>query len=231
MGFSRQEYWSGVPFPSPMHESDIAQHLPIRMEMLPNQSKWNPMNAQAESDSANKEGNESRFVQVLKDGCKILCSWHLNSNHREKKHKTALVCVCCAQFCLTLCDPMAGSLPGSSVHGIFQTRILEWGAIGLVLTGFLWGEWCWSWNSSTLATWCEELTHWKRLWCWEGLGAGEEGDDRGWDGDVILELMEMSLSELWELVMVIEVWCAAIHGVPKSRTLLSDWTELNWRLV
>ena len=32
-----------------------------------------------------------------------------------------------------------------------------------------------------LATWCEELTHWKRLWFWEGLGAGE-GDDRGWDG-------------------------------------------------
>ena len=43
-------------------------------------------------------------------------------------------------------------------------------------------EWCWSWNSSTLATSCEELTHWKRLWCWEGLGAGAEGDDRGWDG-------------------------------------------------
>ena len=39
-----------------------------------------------------------------------------------------------------------------------------------------------SWNSSTLATSCEELTHWKRLWCWEGLGAGGEGDDRGWDG-------------------------------------------------
>ena len=48
--------------------------------------------------------------------------------------------------------------------------------------GFLWKEWCWSWNSSTLATSCEELTHWKRLWCWEGLGAGGEGDDRGWDG-------------------------------------------------
>ena len=38
------------------------------------------------------------------------------------------------------------------------------------------------WNSNTLATSCEELTHWKRLWCWEGLGAGGEGDDRGWDG-------------------------------------------------
>ena len=34
----------------------------------------------------------------------------------------------------------------------------------------------------TLATSCEELTHWKRLWCWEGLRAGGEGDDRGWDG-------------------------------------------------
>ena len=36
-------------------------------------------------------------------------------------------------------------------------------------------DWCWSWNSSTLATSCEELTDWKRLWCWEGLGAGGEG--------------------------------------------------------
>ena len=42
--------------------------------------------------------------------------------------------------------------------------------------------WCWSWNSNTLATWCEELTHWKRPWCWEGLGAGGEGNERGWDG-------------------------------------------------
>ena len=41
--------------------------------------------------------------------------------------------------------------------------------------GFLWKEWCLSWSSSTLATSCEELTHWKRLWCWEGLGAGGEG--------------------------------------------------------
>ena len=36
-----------------------------------------------------------------------------------------------------------------------------------------------------LATSCEELTHWKRLWCWEGLEAGGEGDDRGWDGWVV----------------------------------------------
>ena len=48
--------------------------------------------------------------------------------------------------------------------------------------GVLWKNWCSSWNSSTLATSCEELTHWKRPWYWEGLGAGGEGDDRGWDG-------------------------------------------------
>ena len=41
-----------------------------------------------------------------------------------------------------------------------------------------WKDWCWSWNSNTLATWCEELTHLKRPWCWESLKAGGEGDDR-----------------------------------------------------
>ena len=39
-----------------------------------------------------------------------------------------------------------------------------------------------SWNSNTLAIWCEELTHWKRPWCWERLKAGRKGDDRRWDG-------------------------------------------------
>ena len=95
--------------------------------------------------------------------------------------------------------------------------------------GFLWREWCWSWNSSTLATSCEELTHWKRLWCWEGLGARGEGYDRGWDGWMaITESMDMNLSELWELVVDREAWCAVIHGVTKSQTRLSNWTELNW---
>ena len=45
-----------------------------------------------------------------------------------------------------------------------------------------WKDWCWSWNANTLATWCKELTHFKRPWCWERVKAGGQGDDRGWDG-------------------------------------------------
>ena len=48
-----------------------------------------------------------------------------------------------------------------------------------------WKDWCWSWNSNSLAIWCKELTHWKRPWCCERLKAGGEGDNReqaGWMG-------------------------------------------------
>ena len=49
-------------------------------------------------------------------------------------------------------------------------------------TNIHWKDWCWSWNSNTLATRYKELIHWKRLSCWERLRAGGEGGNRRWDG-------------------------------------------------
>ena len=93
--------------------------------------------------------------------------------------------------------------------------------------GVHWKDWCWSWNSNTLATWCEELTHWKRPWCWEGLGAGGEGDDRGWDG-------WMASPTQWTRVWVDSGswWWTGRPGVLRfmgSQRVGHDWaTELNW---
>ena len=95
-----------------------------------------------------------------------------------------------------------------------------------------WKDWCWGWNSNTLATWWEELNHWKRPWCWERLRAGGEGDNRGWDG-------WMASSTRWTWVW----WtlgvgdgqgglvCCASWGRKESDTTERlNWTELNTQL-
>ena len=104
-------------------------------------------------------------------------------------------------------------------------RVL-WTARRSVL-GIHWKNWCWSWNSSTLATSCEELTHWKRPWCWERLRARGEGDDRGWDG-------WMASLTWWTCGWVDSGswWWTGRPGMLRfmgSQRVGYDWvTELNW---
>ena len=93
--------------------------------------------------------------------------------------------------------------------------------------GVLWKDWCWSWNSNTLATWCKELTHLKRPWCWERLKAGGEGINRGWDG-----WMASSTWWTWVWVGSGSWWWTGRPGVLQfmmSQRAGHDWaTELNW---
>ena len=89
-----------------------------------------------------------------------------------------------------------------------------------------WKDWCWSWNSNTLATWCEELTHLKRPWCWERLRAGGEGDNRGQDG-----WMASPTQWTWVWVDSGSWWWTGRPGMPQfmgSQRVGHDWvSELN----
>ena len=83
-------------------------------------------------------------------------------------------------------------------------------------------------HSNTLAISWEELTHWKRPWCWEGLGAGGEGDDSGWDG-----WMASLTRWTWVWVNSGSWWWTGKPGVLQfmgSQRVRHNWaTEPNWK--
>ena len=112
----------------------------------------------------------------------------------------------------------------------------SWGSIGLQgdptspsyrrsVLNVHWKDWCWRWNSNSLATWCKKLTHLKRPWCWERLRAGE-GDNRGWDG-----WMASPTQWTWVWANSRSWWRTGRPGVLQSmglRTVRHDWViELN----
>ena len=83
-----------------------------------------------------------------------------------------------------------------------------------------WKDRCWSFN--TLATWCEELTHWKRHWCWERLRTGGERDDTGWD-DWTASLTQRT----WVWTNSGRQWRTRKPGVLQStgsQRIVQDWT-------
>ena len=89
-----------------------------------------------------------------------------------------------------------------------------------------WKDWCWSWNSNTLATSCEELTHLKRPWCWERLKAGGEGALE----DEMVGLHHQLNGHDFEHALGIDAGqgilvCCSLWGCKESDTTV---TELNW---
>ena len=87
-----------------------------------------------------------------------------------------------------------------------------------------WKDWCWSWNSKTLATWCKELTHLKRPWCWERLKTGRKGDGRGWDDG-------MTSLTRWTWVWASSRswwWTGSLVYMGSQRVGHNLVTEVNW---
>ena len=110
LGFSRQEYWSGLPFPSPMHVCMLSRFSRVRL--------CDPM------DSSPRllcpQGSLGKNTGV---GCHFLLQCMTVKSESEV-----------AQSCPAPSDSMDCSLPDSSIHGIFQARVLEWGAIAFSIS-------------------------------------------------------------------------------------------------
>ena len=212
MGFSRQEYWSGVPLPSPKvkqesEKAGLALNI-LKTKIVASSPCLHGKQKQksGSSDRVSFLGLQNHFRWWLQPwNSKKLSPWN-NSYDKHKQHvKKQRHCFDSKGLCsqsygsssshvwIWELDPKEG---WASKNWCFQTVVLE-KTLESPLDSkeskpvYPKGNQPWIFIGRTnvkaeapivMATWCEELTHWKRLWCWERLRAGGERDNRGWDG-------------------------------------------------
>ena len=154
MGFSRQEYWSGLPCcpPGDLPDPGIKPGSPaLQTDSWPSGLPWKPI----------------FFERCLKCSAPLCClgPYHICTKRTAGSTLTSL--------------PLASFVSLQAfmlLSGSFYAEVSWFKNI------FLACSWCWSWSSNTLVTWCEELTQGKRPWCWRRLKAEGERGSRGWDG-------------------------------------------------
>ena len=162
MGFSRQEHWGGQPFPSPgvfptqgsnpglLHRRQILYRLSERCLAVPDSLRphglYSPWNSPGQNTGV---GSLSLLQQIFPNpGTEPRSpSFQVVSLPAEPQGEPSLPSELkwseVAQPCPTLCDPVDCSLPGSSVRGIFQARVLEWVSISFSRGSSRPGDWTW----------------------------------------------------------------------------------------
>ena len=137
LGFSRQEHWSGLPFPSPMHESEsgVAQLCPTLSDPMDCSSPGSSVHGIFQARVL--EWDAIAFSGIISRFCFSINSWP------SWLFISIYLPLLVTQSCPALCNPIDYSLPGSSVHEILQARIAKWVAIPFSRVSSRPRDWTW----------------------------------------------------------------------------------------